>query len=170
METTMNSHEEAHAGDGYTVSGTSPPLCPTCSTPLSPARLRRHAIYCSSRCAKSAETRRHSHERVSYNTSTGSTGALSEMLVCAEMLRRGYHVFRSISPSCPCDLILMRDGRLIRAEVKSGTVYKKTGRIAYSKPRNGSAHDMLVVLPDGAIVVDPPQGALLSEIAPGDHT
>jgi PD-(D/E)XK nuclease superfamily protein len=149
------SHEEAHAGDGYTASGNSPPHCPTCSTLLSPARLRYHSIYCSQRCQMSAESRRVSFERAAPAISTSSTGALSELLACAEMLRRGYHVFRSVSPSCPCDLILMRDGQLIRAEVKSGNIYKPSGKIGYAKPRNNTYDMLIVVLPDGTLLVDP---------------
>lgn len=56
---------------------------------------------------------------------TGTTGALNELLVCTDLLERGYHVFRSVSPSCPCDLVAYRPGQIPRRiEVKTlnGTV------------------------------------------------
>lgn len=53
-------------------------------------------------------------------TSTGSKGAFGELLVSADLLKQGFHVFRSVSPNCPCDLIAMDFmGRVSRVEVKT---------------------------------------------------
>jgi hypothetical protein len=50
-------------------------------------------------------------------------GASSELLVCSDLLRAGYEVFRSVSLNCSCDLVAMKDGEIIRVECKTG--YKK---------------------------------------------
>lgn len=56
------------------------------------------------------------------------------MRVAVDLLSRGYNVFRALSPSCPCDLAVLKNGKLVRVEVrttwesaKSG-IYKRIGR------------------------------------------
>lgn len=50
---------------------------------------------------------------------TATTGTVSELRVCVDLLSKGYEVFRAVSPSCSCDLAILRDGRLLRVEVKT---------------------------------------------------
>lgn len=45
-------------------------------------------------------------------------GALCEVVVCADLLDRGIHVYRSMSPDSPCDLVALVDGKPFRIEVK----------------------------------------------------
>jgi hypothetical protein len=41
-------------------------------------------------------------------------------MVCADLLKKGYHIFRSVSPACPFDLIAVStDGRMVRIECKT---------------------------------------------------
>jgi hypothetical protein len=40
----------------------------------------------------------------------GDIGALSELAACAWLLRRGYEVFRNVSPNGPADLVAWRPG------------------------------------------------------------
>jgi hypothetical protein len=55
-----------------------------------------------------------------FNGLAASTvGAISELAVCADLLSKGYDVFRSVSPAAPCDLIAQKEGKLIRVEVKT---------------------------------------------------
>jgi hypothetical protein len=51
--------------------------------------------------------------------SASTIGAISELAVCADLLSKGYDVFRSVSPGAQCDLIAQKDGNLIRVEVKT---------------------------------------------------
>lgn len=51
----------------------------------------------------------------------GTIGATHELIVGADLLKRGYGVFRSLSQTCPCDLILMIDKDLFRIEVRTGS-------------------------------------------------
>jgi hypothetical protein len=37
-----------------------------------------------------------------------TTGAVGELIASADLLQRGFHVFRALSPSCPCDLLAYR--------------------------------------------------------------
>jgi ribosomal protein S27AE len=57
-----------------------------------------------------------SEKAVSKNT----LGAVNELRASADLLLRGFEVFRSVSPSCSCDLIAMRKGITLRVEVRTG--------------------------------------------------
>lgn len=50
---------------------------------------------------------------------TSTTGAIGELQVAVDLLRLGYQVFRAMSPSCPCDLVVMKNGKAVRVEVKT---------------------------------------------------
>jgi hypothetical protein len=65
--------------------------------------------------------------------SASTKGAISELVVSTVLLKMGYHVFRALSPACPCDVIAMRDGVLLKIEITTGNEYK-SGR-GYSFPK-----------------------------------
>lgn len=52
--------------------------------------------------------------------SSSSRGALAELLVAADLMARGYEVFRAVSPSASCDLTALKDGLSLRVEVRTG--------------------------------------------------
>jgi len=65
------------------------------------------------------------------NISTGTMGAISELVCAADLMLKGYAVFRAISPSCSCDLLAMKNGITQRVEVRTG--YKDTlGKISWN--------------------------------------
>lgn len=49
-------------------------------------------------------------------------GALVELLVCADLMAKGWDVYRATDPVCTCDLIAVRAGETIRLEVKTKAV------------------------------------------------
>lgn len=53
--------------------------------------------------------------------SPGNTGAVGELLVSIDLMRRGYFVYRAIGPNSPFDLFAYRDGVGIKLEVRMGT-------------------------------------------------
>lgn len=50
-------------------------------------------------------------------------GAGLEMLVCADLLRRGFDVYRSVSPNAECDIIARSGKKIVTVEVKSCPTY-----------------------------------------------
>lgn len=76
---------------------------------------------------------------------SGTTGAIAELIVCADLLKRGFEVFRSVSPSCSCDLAIMKDKKLVRVEVTTGYV-TAGGKITHPKqPQHFHKFDLLAV-------------------------
>lgn len=73
-------------------------------------------------------------------------------------MRRGYGVFRALSPSCPCDLIVLSGNAMVRVEVKTGT-RAANGRIACGytvKDRGRSDVLAIAVRKEDAIEYLPP--------------
>ena len=75
-------------------------------------------------------------------------GAWGESLVCADLLKRGVHVYRAISPSAPCDLMALVDDKLARIEVKTVTMSDHPSVFVKSH----ESHDILaLVFPAGEV-------------------
>jgi len=72
-------------------------------------------------------------------------GAFGELLIAADLIRKGFNVYRALSPSSPSDLIIQRNGKLITVECRTG--YRtKNGEIKASKQRFRS--EILAVIVD----------------------
>jgi hypothetical protein len=86
--------------------------------------------------------------------SPGSSGAAAELLVCADLIFRQVNVFRSVSPSCPCDIVVQYAGRLMRVEVTKG-VRLASGKLSWPT-HDESRYDILaLVFHDRQIVYIP---------------
>lgn len=60
-------------------------------------------------------------------------GAYSELVVCADLLRLGYEVYRSISQHCTGDLMVEKDEIILKIEVRSAYHSKRDGEFYYSE-------------------------------------
>lgn len=85
--------------------------------------------------------------------STGTKGALTELMVCADLLIKGYEVFRSVSPTCSCDLIACKPGDLIRIEVRTAN-RSKAGELLFSKKIRAEVFAIVVLAEDKIIYLD----------------
>lgn len=52
--------------------------------------------------------------------STSTVGAIQELRVAVDLMRKGYDVFRALSPSASCDLFFIKEGKGHRVEVRTG--------------------------------------------------
>jgi hypothetical protein len=86
--------------------------------------------------------------RAGHGVCTATIGAIGELKVCVDLLKKGYAVFRSVSPACFCDLVIAKDGRLTTVEVRTG---KRNARGELSYPHENRAEVMAIVLPDEII-------------------
>ena len=81
-------------------------------------------------CSKECQSRFYRDENGLVPTypgiSTSTVGTISELIVAVDLLKRGYDVFRALSPTCSCDLAFITNGRLVRVEVR--TSRKLNGR------------------------------------------
>lgn len=72
-----------------------------------------------------------------------AVGTAAELIVCVDLMKRGFEVFRAISHTCSCDIVILRDGILQRVEVK--TSYRwANGKTTCALPANQRGrHDVL---------------------------
>lgn len=78
---------------------------------------------------------------------SGMSGSVSELEVCADLMKRGFPAFRSVSYCSSCDVITIINGRCIQIEVRSS----KNGKCA----THGTYDCLAAVEPDGTIVYHP---------------
>jgi hypothetical protein len=62
---------------------------------------------------------------------TATVGAMTELLICADLIRRGYDVFRAVSPACYCDIIARKEEVTLNVEARTG--FKSGARLQFLK-------------------------------------
>ncbi len=77
--------------------------------------------------------------------SATDAGAFAELMVCADLLRKHFEVFKAVSAGASCDLIVMKNGAMTRIEVKCGRV-NLDGRVTINLNRNIGKFDVLAIV------------------------
>lgn len=130
-----------------------PVPCAICGNPIPPRRnVRQVAKYCSTSCVDKGRSRTH-FAVFGTQLSTGTIGTIGELVVAADLMRRGYEVFRALSPACSSDLIILVGCRAIRIEVRTG--YTTTKGVSWSREKF-RADVFAVVLHDSSPVIYEP--------------
>lgn len=134
-----------------------PKLCqqPGCWAVLSPWHGPGVRLCRGCRADRKAAQRKAVMSGIGGSLSPGTIGAISELHVCADLLLRGYEVFRSVSPTASCDLAVLRGSRLLRIEVKSARLHIKTGTLYHERPEP-TRYDHLAVVVNGKVTYIPP--------------
>lgn len=106
--------------------------------------------YCGLECSKESN----SYISIATGLPTGTVGAISDLIVCADLLKKGYEVFRSVSQSCSCDLAILKNGHLLRVEVKTGYSTARGKRFT-NKPSHPEKFDILAVAYHDGVKYEP---------------
>ena len=89
-----------------------------------------NTLTCSEKCRKEKNNFRSG--RIGDKTITaGTVGAISEMLVCADLMSKGYAVFRALSPACFCDAIATKGDKILKVEIRTAYMNQFTGKLSY---------------------------------------
>jgi len=76
--------------------------------------------------------------------STNCVGAISELTVCVDLMRKGYSVFRAVAPHCLFDIVAYKENKILKVEVKTGYL-SINGKV--SNPQHPHQdHDILAVV------------------------
>ena len=76
-------------------------------------------------------------------TSRGSVGATAELIAAADLLLKGFSVYRSVSPNAPCDLVIIGAKQTaIRVEVRTVNGVRATGTPKFSLNREFGKTDL----------------------------
>lgn len=110
-------------------------------------------IYCNEICSR-IDWRKRKSTSVAYFPllDKSNIGTISELLVSADLLKKGYDVFRALSPHSKNDLVITKDDKLKTVEVKTGRFYKMT---LHYKKSNIADITAVVTLSDNKIFYFP---------------
>ena len=84
-----------------------------------PITRKKGAIYCSIDCHRAFLKARYHSLNPQTKLKASASGAISEYKVIIDLLIRGFEVFRSVEPGATCDLAILKNGNLLRVEVKT---------------------------------------------------
>ncbi len=118
--------------------------CRTCGIEMESIKPKRpDRKYCGRQCALKGATREYQKRNPRLGVPAGTVGAIHELLACADLLRKGFDVFRALSPSSSCDAAIIANGKLYRIEVTTGC-FSASGKIQHPLKRNG--FDILAIV------------------------
>ena len=104
-------------------------ICKTCGKIITGRN--KGAEYCNKTCHKvrvSELCRLKNGEKNPFPPSV--CGTVSELTVSTDLLKKGFHVFRSISPYGPCDIVVLKGKKLFLIEVTTGS-RNNAGKLMY---------------------------------------
>lgn len=127
--------------------------CPICEKEFKPRRSWQK--FCSSTCSNASHANHYVGATSGMGLPNGTTGAISELRVAADLLTKGYEVFRAVSAHCSCDLAILRDGKLIRVEVRTGYIHNTNGKRITNRPKSTSKFDVLAICYNDNIEYEP---------------
>lgn len=116
--------------------------CEWCGDDFEPYRPNQK--YCCHTCRDTAALSRNRRYVQDTGLPTATVGAISELHVSNDLLRKGYSVFRSLSPACGADLVAIKDNVSLFVEVRTGYV-SHTGNLNYRKTLDPMASCFAVV-------------------------
>lgn len=129
-------------------------VCVGCEKALPPLRLPGGGRkFCGPECRAVFEKRfRERGLRRSRGVSCATVGAIYELVVAADLMDLGYHVFRCLSPSGSCDLVALHENVVMRVEVGTG-VKTSLGNVSSGKHiRNVDRRDLLALVADDGTI------------------
>jgi hypothetical protein len=118
-------------------------------------RLTRVHKFCRPQCSRDAQA---SHWNSGHNPELPSStrGAVAELRACVDLMARGFHVYRAMSPSCPADLVVWgANGRALRVEVKTASRHPVTGVLSLPGAPHNQFDVICYVTRDEVIYIPP---------------
>ena len=102
--------------------------------------------YCSKKCRTDHTRSMYRTKNMSLNVCSATVGAIGELRVCADLLLKGYNVYRSVSPACGCDLAAIKENKFYRVEVTTGYFDYKGEIINNKKYADSSKFDIVAIV------------------------
>lgn len=124
-------------------------LCAKCSRTFSAKTSNQK--YCSKDCWGQVY-------KNSLGISTGTTGAISELIASIDLMKKGFEVYRALSPSSSSDILGYKDKKVYRFEVRTGMKIPNFGgkiHLTYSKQNVRAPNMAVVILRDNEIYYYP---------------
>lgn len=108
--------------------------CLYCTQPFDETSLlrgQRRSMYCSNKCRSVYHQGKYGRTK-QLDLPPGTIGALAELLVATDLLKKGWEVYRSLSPSCSGDLLIQQQSKTFKVEVRTSYKHLDTGKLTFS--------------------------------------
>lgn len=102
--------------------------------------------YCSRECAKQYQKTQYEKNNLKLEVCSATVGTIGELRVSTDLLIRGFDVYRSLSPACKADLVVLKEKKLVRVEVTTGYLDYKGNVINNKKYADQSNFDVVAVV------------------------
>lgn len=86
-----------------------------------------HKLFCSVKCGNEFSRSKKPDAGVK-GIPTATVGVMAELLACADLMKKGFELYRAVSPSSYSDLIAIKDSITYPIEVRTGYYKTKEGR------------------------------------------
>ena len=131
--------------------------CSLCGKEYLPVQTNQR--YCSKECNnKYWRDKRANH----LNLPTGTVGAMSELLVSVDLMRKGYEVYRALSQSSSSDILVLKDNLSYCFEIRTG-LYNADKTLSFSKNNIRAKNIAIVVYEDMTIHYVPSLDRILAK-------
>src|SRR5882724_7783737 len=117
--------------------------------------------YCTRRCNQEACRIRYGTQKQFHGVASSTVGAIRELDVASDLLKKGSEVFRSLSPACSADLVICKNGFTFRVEVKSCFLTTTNKMIPYTRKMRA---DILALVTPQSIYYEPEPEELCSRV------
>jgi hypothetical protein len=110
--------------------------------------------FCNEDCGYHYRRQRYSQSEYE-NVDRTTIGAIQEYRVACDLMGRGYEVFKACSPSASCDLIAMKDSKLIRIQVRASDLKSDGSLTMPTAPKDVGRQDHYAFCFRDQILYDP---------------
>ena len=129
-------------------------ICHGCQVKFRGAFMSKYRKFCSEDCRLKFWRERQKPNcwvgiQADIGVARNTVGAAGELIVAVHLMAQGFHVFRALSPSCPCDLFVLKNGKSIAIEVRKGAEgQREEGTFCFNRKARDCADYYAVYLPD----------------------
>lgn len=119
-------------------------ICKFCGKPF--LGKTNKATFCNKTCSSQYYIKlKLPHHNITANPTT--IGAIGELFACFDLLKKGFQVFRAVSPSSDADIIAEKDNVIYRFEVRTGR-YDVNNQLVYSNKKTIGKSVIVITLND----------------------
>lgn len=128
--------------------------CKSCERFFETTKLNKN--YCTYACRKEKRKEHNKKIKIIFHKEldTSTKGALTELLIACDLIKKGWHVYRGVSYTCPFDLIIYNGKKLIRVEATTG--HYINGKLNHCKVLDEKKDILAIYIYPDEIIYQPP--------------
>ena len=120
-------------------------ICPSCHIEFddinNPQWKRK--IYCSTKCQRIKFAYQNTPWIKENKISKSTVGAIAELIASADLMSKGFQVYRALSPSSDCDILAEKEHKVYKFEIRTGR-YNWKGSLTFP-PKSIKAPNLIII-------------------------